>query len=136
MPFAMQDKHHLVSVGRETVKLRQHFLAIFVRIVAISCQRYTVMSEAAISTLKNQLPEWVHKAEQGEDIQITRHGKPVAVMVSLERYNRAFGMSKGVFNAYLRWRAKYPDGCGFTDAEQDALYQRTRTPHEPRSVWD
>ena len=48
------------------------------------------MSEAAISTLKNHLPEWVHLAETGQDIQITRHGKPVAVMISLEKYQRAF----------------------------------------------
>lgn len=94
------------------------------------------MSEAAISTLKNQLPEWVHKAEQGEDIQITRHGKPVAVMVSLERYTLAFGTNKGVFNSYLRWRAKYPYASGFTAEELENLHQRTRTPHEPRSVWE
>ncbi len=94
------------------------------------------MSDAAISTLKNQLPEWVHKAEQGEDIQITRHGKPVAVMVSLERYNRAFGRENVVFGAYQRWRLKYPDAAGFTNEEQDALYQRTRAVHESRSSWD
>ena len=94
------------------------------------------MSAAAISVLKNQLPEWVHKAEQGEDIQITRHGKPVAVMVSLERYQSAFGANKGIFNTYLRWRAKYPDASGLTEEEQDSLYQRTRGAREPRSVWD
>lgn len=94
------------------------------------------MSEAAISTLKNHLPELVHKAEQGEDIQITRHGKPVAVMVSLERYNRAFGSGKGAFSTYLRWRSKYPAGSGFTTEEQEALYQRTRAPHESRPTRD
>ena len=104
--------------------------------MAISDQGDTAMSEAAISTLKNQLPEWVHKAEQGDDIQITRHGRPVAVMVSLERYNLAFGISKGVFNTYLRWRAKYPTASGFTAEEQQELYQRTRAQHETRPVWD
>lgn len=94
------------------------------------------MSEAAISTLKNQLPEWVRKVEQGEDFQITRHGKPVVVMVSLERYQRAFGHGKGVFGSYQRWRAKYPEATGFTDAELKAIHQRTRCSHESLTVWD
>ncbi|MDD2893673.1 MAG: type II toxin-antitoxin system Phd/YefM family antitoxin [Halothiobacillaceae bacterium] len=94
------------------------------------------MSTAAISTLKNQLPEWIHKAEQGEDIQITRHGKPVAVIVSLERYQRVLATNKGVFNAYLRWRAKHPQADGMSDDELNQLYQRTRAPHETRAVWD
>lgn len=54
------------------------------------------MSEATISILKNHLPEFVHQAEKGEDIQITRHGKAVAVIVSLERYNQAFGSGRGL----------------------------------------
>lgn len=95
------------------------------------------MSAATISTLKNQLPEWVHKAEQGEDIQITRHGKPVAMIVSLERYNRAFHTGKGAFNTYLRWRAKYPNAQGFTADELEQLHQRTRVQHETRAAaWD
>ncbi len=94
------------------------------------------MSSAAISTLKNQLPEWVHKAEEGEDIQITRHGKPVAVIVSLERYQRAFGSNKGAFSAYLRWRDKHPQAEGFSDEEENALYQRSRADHQTRASWD
>lgn len=94
------------------------------------------MSAANISTLKNQLPEWVYKAEQGQDIQITRHGKPVAVMVSLERYNKAFGVGKGIFSTYQRWQAKYPNTKGFTESEEAEIYQRTRSPHNTSSVWE
>ena len=94
------------------------------------------MTEAAISTLKDHLPEMVHLAEQGTDIQITRHGKPVAMIVSLERYNRAFHTDKGAFHTYLRWRSKYPNALGFTTDELKQLHQRTRTHHESRSVWD
>ena len=91
--------------------------------------------EAAISTLKNHLPEIVHQVESGEDIQITRHGKPVAVMVSLSRYQQAFGDRKDIYQSILRWRNENPDCTGFTDEELHAM--RDVGPHESRpSVWD
>lgn len=40
------------------------------------------MTESAISALKKHLPEMVHLAET---VHITRHIKPIAVMVSLEQ---------------------------------------------------
>ena len=93
------------------------------------------MPEATISHLKNHLPEIVHDVEKGQDIQITRHGKSVAVIVSLERYNLAFGSSKGIFNAYLRWRILHPNASGFTDEEVKNM--RNREPHEsPNFTWD
>lgn len=92
------------------------------------------MSQATISTLKNHLPELVHQAEKGEDVQITRHGKAVAVIVSLERYNRAFGSGKGVFSAFLKWRERYPEGSGFTDQELEAMRSRDTFP-ENKQAW-
>ena len=93
------------------------------------------MTEATISYLKNQLPEVVHDVEKGQDIHITRHGKPVAVIVSLERYNQAFGSGKGIFNAYLRWRDLYPNAPGFTDEEINSM--RSREPHKSSDfTWD
>ena len=95
------------------------------------------MTEAAISTLKNHLPELVHQAEKGEDIQITRHGKPVAVIVSLERYNHAFATGRGIYNASQHWRKQYPDSAGFSDTEVQEIHQRSREPHaEKTSVWE
>lgn len=95
------------------------------------------MSEATISTLKNHLPEWVHRAEAGEDIHMTRHGKPVAVIISLAKYQQAFAGSATLASAFRRWREQYPDAQGFTDAEQAQMYQRTREPYpETASVWD
>ncbi len=97
------------------------------------------MSEAAISMLKNHLPEWVHLAETGQDIHITRHGKPVAVMISLAKYQHAFtgGATIVIVSAFRRWREQYPDGQGFTDAEQEQMHQRTRELYpETASVWD
>lgn len=95
------------------------------------------MTESAISTLKNHLPEMVHLVESGEDVHITRHGKPVAVMVSLERYTQAFTAGKGIFSSGLRWREKFPDAEGFTDEDIERMYQRTREPFPKKeSVWE
>lgn len=95
------------------------------------------MTESAISTLKNHLPEMVHLAESGQDVHITRHGKPVAVMVSLERYTQAFTAGKGIFSSGLRWRDKHPRAEGFSDEDAKQLYQRTRKPFpESGSAWE
>ena len=86
------------------------------------------MPEATISFLKNHLPEIVHEVENGQDIQITRHGKPVAVIVSQERYSSAFSSEKGIFSAYQRWRSIHPEASGFTDEEIKKM--RDREPHK------
>lgn len=94
------------------------------------------MTDAAISTLKNHLPEWVHKAEQGEDVQITRHGKPVAVIVSLDKYQRAFA-NPGLANVFKSWREQHPDAEGFTIAEEKAMYALRKEPVQERpNPWD
>ena len=91
--------------------------------------------DATISHLKNHLPEIVHNVEKGEDIQITRHGKPVAVIISLERYNHAFSSGAGIFSALQQWRTMYPEADGFTDSELENMHNRE--PHiSSESCWD
>ena len=110
-------------------------MAIYVIFIAIISIGRFIMTEATISHLKNHLPEIVHEVENGLDIQITRHGKPVAVIVSLERYSRAFSSGKGVFSAYQRWRTLHPEGSGFTDEEVNNM--RDRKPHKPSAFsWE
>jgi prevent-host-death family protein len=91
------------------------------------------MSKATISQLKNHLPEMVHTVEGGQDLHITRHGKPVAVIVSLARYQQAFSSGKGIFNAVQRWRHQFPDADGFSDEELEQL--RDKTAHTNSVVW-
>ncbi len=87
------------------------------------------MTEATISHLKNHLSEIVRDVENGQDIQVTRHGKPVAVMVSLERYGSSFSSGKGIFNAYQLWRTLHPEASGFTNEEVENM--RDRELHKP-----
>jgi len=93
------------------------------------------MTDATISQLKNHLPQIVHEVENGEDIQITRHGKPVAVIVSLDRYKQSFASGKGIYSAWQQWRTLYPQSNGLTDQELENM--RDEEPHQTvNSCWD
>lgn len=41
-----------------------------------------------ISEAKNKLPAIIHDVEVGATAELTRHGKPVAVLVSIKEYNK------------------------------------------------
>ncbi|MSQ51503.1 MAG: type II toxin-antitoxin system Phd/YefM family antitoxin [Betaproteobacteria bacterium] len=42
----------------------------------------------SIAKAKNNLSGLVHEAEQGHPVRLTRRGKPVAVLISTEQYER------------------------------------------------
>ena len=42
----------------------------------------------SIAAAKNNLSGLVHEAEQGHPVRLTRRGKPVAVLISTEQYER------------------------------------------------
>ena len=91
---------------------------------------------SSIAETKNNLPKYIHEAESGNDICITRHGKPVAVLVSIERYENNFADDNdNLFSAIMAWRNKLnANDCDlFTDSEIDAL--RDKNPAREFS-WD
>ena len=46
------------------------------------------MAETSIAEAKTQLTRLIHKAQRGEAVHITRRGKPVAVLLSEDEYDR------------------------------------------------
>lgn len=90
------------------------------------------MELTTIADAKNNLPRLIHAAEAGDDIHITRHGRPVAVLISEERYQQLFSTGKSVFQAILQWREQY-GGIDLSDEEVDSW--RDRTPAR-EFVWD
>jgi prevent-host-death family protein len=64
-------------------------------------QRYSI-ADARIS-----LPAIVDQAEAGERIELTRRGKPVAVVVSLREFERLRGDRSRFGDAYKRFRDKF-----------------------------
>ena len=59
------------------------------------------MSEScSIAEARNALPRLVHRAERGDAIEITRRGRPVAVLLSLTEYTRLTRGRRGFAEAY------------------------------------
>jgi prevent-host-death family protein len=81
--------------------------------------------EYSVAQARDRLAELVHEAEQGRPIRITRRGKPAAVLVSEQEFQRSRRRRKqGPGDAILAWRKKYV-GLGLTDAEIDAWRDRS-----------
>ncbi len=51
------------------------------------------LRRCSIAEARNNLAALVHKSERGEPIELTRRGEPVAVILSLEVYDRLTGSS-------------------------------------------
>src|SRR5258706_12606912 len=67
----------------------------------------TVMpKQYSIADAKNQLPSLVHRVEQGGAIELTRRGKPVAVLVSSDEYRRLAGNSGDFWSSLQRFRQR------------------------------
>ncbi|ETW98856.1 type II toxin-antitoxin system Phd/YefM family antitoxin [Candidatus Entotheonella palauensis] len=93
------------------------------------------MSQVSIVEAKNALTRLIHQAEQGEEIHITRHGKPVAVLLSREVYERLqAGKQPSFWQAIQDWRAQATfDSPELTPEEVDGW--RDRSPGRAFS-WD
>lgn len=62
----------------------------------------------SIAAAKNNLSGLVHEAEQGHPVRLTRRGKPVAVLISTEQYERLSKPRKKI-----EWRAALIDTKNF-----------------------
>ncbi len=95
------------------------------------------MTTVSIAEAKNQLTRIVQEAETGESVHITRHGKPVAVLVSETEYVRLRSNKpepKSLWDTVLDWRnANNLDWPGLTDEEIDSWRDKSL----PREfAWD
>ena len=83
------------------------------------------MTATTIAEAKNNLPKLIHAAEAGGDIHISRHGQPVAVLISEARYQQFFSSGKGVFPAISAWREQ---SCGVDLSDEEVDSWRDKTP--------
>jgi prevent-host-death family protein len=94
------------------------------------------MSQVSIAEAKNALTRLIHQVERGEAIHITRHGKPVAVLLSKEAYERLIAQEQHMdfWQAMQAWRAQASfDWPELTPEEVDSW--RDRSPGREYS-WD
>ena len=63
---------------------------------------------AALYEVKNKLSEYVKIAEEGEPVEICKHGQPSVVMVSIRDYNSPKAPPESIFDKFHnRWLAKW-----------------------------
>ncbi len=68
----------------------------------------------SISEAKNRLTSIIHGVETGDPVQLTRHGKPVAILLSLNKYEALKQKNKNFWNSLISFRQSM-------DKEEDNL---------------
>ncbi len=58
-----------------------------------------------VAEARMNLPNLLHAVEHGEQVEITRRGKPVAVVLSIADYQRLGRTTSGFWNDFAAWRA-------------------------------
>jgi prevent-host-death family protein len=92
----------------------------------------SIMRTSTIAEAKNNLSQLIHQLETGEAIHLTRYGKPVAVLISENQYQRVIGTNKSLNSAILNWRSQLEQNgdIGFNDKELQALRKESSTGRE------
>jgi prevent-host-death family protein len=57
-----------------------------------------------IADAKNKLPSIIHSVESGQAVKLTRHGRPVAVLLSIKDYQRLSRKREGYWSALNSFR--------------------------------
>lgn len=79
----------------------------------------------SIAEARAQLPSIVDQAEAGQEIELTRRGKPVAVLVSLRQLERLRGTKAGFGEAYRRFLKEHSlQDVGLDEAEIESARDR------------
>jgi antitoxin Phd len=84
--------------------------------------------QVSIADARDHLPSLVRAAEQGQPIELTRRGKPVAVLVSSREYHKLTGGSRDIWDAIQRFRESHD----LSDLDVDEIYAGVRDPSPGR----
>lgn len=85
----------------------------------------------SIAEARDHLPSLVHEAETGTTVELTRRGKPVAVLVARDEYERLAQERTDFWSAYQDFLRRYP---GSPEDETDDLLAGVRDPSPGRDV--
>ena len=89
----------------------------------------------SIAEAKSNLPAIIHSVEDGPCVQLTRHGKPVAVLLSIREYELLVLKKKGFWRALKDFRKVIEkEGIQITDLDfkglRDTSFGRERELYE------
>ncbi len=62
----------------------------------------------SIAEARDNFTSLVHEAETGTTVELTRRGKPVAMLVARDEYERLTQGKTGFWTAYQEFRRRYP----------------------------
>jgi antitoxin (DNA-binding transcriptional repressor) of toxin-antitoxin stability system len=82
------------------------------------------MSSHSVAEAKNRLPELIDRALEGEDIVITRHGRPVVELKAIP------GQAKPVTSTDLDWLAARRVGRKLPDDDAGTFVSKMRDEDE------
>ena len=88
------------------------------------------MRDRTIREAKGSLTSLIHTAEKGEPVRLTRHGKPVAVIVSNRQFQELTAQRerKDPWVFLQRWRSTLPKSfAGISDKEVDSWRDKSPT---------
>ena len=84
-----------------------------------------MQNQFSIAEAKNRLPSIIHYVEKGPYIKLTRRGKPVAVLLSIQEYERLRCMYSGFWSALSKFRQNMKDeDVTITDRDFEGLRDR------------
>lgn len=83
------------------------------------------MQSVSVAVAKDRLPYLLHLVEQGETVQITRHGKPIAMITQIDGYMQEHEPTNFDI-AYAAYRKRIADEEGFTDEDIDRCFNIPR----------
>jgi len=85
-----------------------------------------MQKQFSIAEAKNRLPTIIHYVEKGPSVELTRRGKPVAVLLSVQEYERLSREYTGFWSAISEFRRKVEDeGAEITDRDFTELRDRS-----------
>jgi prevent-host-death family protein len=82
----------------------------------------------SIAEAREKLAHVIQEAEQGAKVELTRRGKPVAILLSLNEYERLSRKRGSFWKSYQEFRRKYND----LDVETADTFADVRDPSPGR----
>jgi len=79
----------------------------------------------SISEAKNKLTAIIHDIENlksAQPVELTRHGKPVVILMSVDDYKKMTKKNRGLWNEWLAFRGKFEsEAFDFDDSVFEGL---------------
>ena len=92
--------------------------------------------QAPLFDVKNKLSEYVRRAEDGETVELTKHGETTAVLIGVKEYRGLTERNTSFKMLYETWLREYP-AVRTPDAEfpYDTIRSKETDENSRSSIW-